>query len=172
MQYNRLFVFPTEETMSYLSSVLSGSPVDLNLLDFKVEIMTTQDAMTIDPERVYTAQAISVNVFYDSGIQRSNLIATLESSDLQARAMELNKEGVVRSFYDWYIPYLTIKAGLPPLSRNIRSWKLSVANAMCTSDRPLHFTGETVVTQELQYIPDADYIQTMAAELQQRYNRG
>jgi hypothetical protein len=170
MLYNRLFVVPTQETMSYLASVLSGSAVDVNLDDFKVEIITTQDALEIDPTRVYTAQAINVNTFYDSGLQQSNLYCAFASADLQQRARELNQEGVVRAFFDWYIPYMVIKKGMPALSQHVRSWRVSLANALCTNERPMQFTGEYVVQEDLQYIPDAEYIDAMAAELQYRHN--
>jgi hypothetical protein len=172
MLVNRLYVVPTEETAAYLSAVMAGAPIDIDMTEFKVEVTSTEDALEIDPSRVYTAQAINVNVFYDSYLQRSNLIATMVSSDLQDRARELNQEGVVRAFYDWYIPYMVIRRGVPPLSRHFRTWKVSVANAICQNERPLSFTGEHVVQEDLMAYPDFDYIQAMAAELQLRHNSG
>jgi hypothetical protein len=169
MNYNRLYVVPTEQTLSYLGAVMSGSPIDLELGDLKVEIITTEDALDIDPTRVYVGEAINVNVFYDSYLQRSNLICTLVSSELQARAKELNKEGVVRSFYDWYIPYMTVKRGMPPLSSHVRHWKVSLANALCQNERPLSFTGEHVVVEDIAAYPDYDYVMAMASELQLRH---
>lgn len=168
-QYNRLYVTPTERTLSYLGAVMSGSPVDLELGDLKVEIITTEDSLNIDPSRVYTAQSINVNVFYDTYLQRSNLMCTLLSPELQERAMELNAEGVVRSFYDWYIPYMTVKRGMPPLSRHVQHWRVSLANALCQNERPLTFSDEHVVVEEILAYPDYDYIMAMAAELQLRH---
>src|SRR6478736_3099875 len=135
MLVNRLYVVPTDETLSYLSSLFSGSPIDLNLDSIKIEIMCTQDAMEIDPQRVYTVQAFNVNLFYDSHRQASDLMCALVSADLQERVLEFNKEGVAREFYDWYLPYFAIKRNFPPLSRVNRSWRLSIANALCTNDR-------------------------------------
>lgn len=172
MLVNRLYVVPTDETMSYLSAVMAGAPLDIDLTEFKVEITSTEDALEIDPSRVYTSQAINVNVFYDTYLQRSSLIATLVSRDLQERAKELNSEGVVRAFYDWYVPYLVIKRGTPPLSRHFRTWKVSLANALCQNERPLNFTGEHVVQENLAAYPDFDYVNAMAAELQLRHNNG
>lgn len=169
MLCNRLYVRPTETTMSYLSAVMSGSPVDLDLSELKVEIITTQDGLEIDPSRVYTAQAINVNVFYDTALQRSSVICTLVSEDLQERAKELNREGVVREFYDWYVPYMVIKPDMPPMSRSYRSWRLSLANALCQNERPLHFTGEFVEQENMQAFPDYDFIQAMASDLQLRH---
>jgi hypothetical protein len=171
MEYNRLFVIPTEETLSYLSSVMSGCPIDLNINDFKVEVITTQDALEIDPERVYTSQTMNVNVFYDSYLQRSSLIATLISSDLQERAKELNREGVARpeNFPQFFVPHFVIRPDMPPLSRNIRIWKLAIANALCQTERPLDWTGEYVSTETLLAVPNLDYLQAMAADLQLRH---
>jgi len=151
---------------------MAGSPLDIDLTSFKVEVIATEDALEIDPVRVYEGQTINVNVFYDTYLQRSSMIATLVSADLQERAKELNQEGVVRSFYDWYVPYMVIKRGMPPLSRHFRTWRVSIANALCQNERPLSFTGEHVVQEELAAYPDFDYIQAMAAELQLRHNNG
>lgn len=170
MLVNRLYVNPTDDTLSYLSSLFSGSPIDLNLETIKVEIMTTQDGLEIDPSRVYVAQAVNVNLFYDSYLQQSNLMCALKSTDLQQRAFELNQEGVVRSFYDWYIPYFCIRRAFPPLSRANRSWRVSIANALCSNERPMTFTGEHVVQEELLSLPDFDFIETMKAELLVRHN--
>ena len=170
MEYNRLFVVPTDETLSYLSSVMSGCPIDLNIDAFRVEIITTQDALEIDPSRVYRSQAINVNVFYDSYLQRSSLIATLVSSDLQARAKELNLEGVARpeNFPQFFVPHFTIRPDMPALSRNIRIWKVAIANALCQNERYLDWTGEYVSTETLLAVPDPDYQEAMAADLQLR----
>src|SRR6185503_736139 len=116
--YNRLFVVPTDETASYFASVMSGCPMDLDLESFRVEIITTEDGLEIDPERVYESQALNVNVFYDSYLQRSSLICTLVSEEMQARAIELCQEGVARAegFPPFFIPHFTIRQDMPPLS--------------------------------------------------------
>jgi hypothetical protein len=172
--YNRLFVVPSDETMSYFSSVMSGCPIDLNIEQFKVEIITTEDGLEIDPSRVYESQAVNVNVFYDSYLQRSSLICTLRSQQLQVRAKELNREGVARpaEFPQFFIPHFTIRPDMPPLSRNIRSWKFAIANALCQTERPLYWTGEFVEQQTLLAVPDLDYQLAMAAELQLRHGSG
>lgn len=166
--YNRLFVVPDEVTRSYFSSVMSGCPIDLDLDSFRVEIITTEDGLEIDPDRVYASQAINVNVFYDSYLQRSSLICTLASDDLQARAMELCKEDVTRAegFPQFFIPHFTIRQDMPPLSVHVRQWRATIANALCQTDRPLYWTGEYVEQQTLLAVPNADYYQAMASELQ------
>lgn len=170
MIYNQLTVRPTDTTLSYLASIMSGSPLDLDMMAMEVQIITTEDQVVADPDREYVAQAVNVEVFYDSYTQSSNLIATLVSPDLQQRCIELNQEGIARSFYDWYVPFLVIKKQMPALSRHYRTFKVSLANAMCGNERPLVFTGEYVQQVDLMAPPYADYIATMAQELRFRHN--
>jgi hypothetical protein len=169
MLVNRLYVTPTPDTLSYLSSLFSGAPVDLDMSSFKVEIVATEDELEIDPSRVYTGHAFNVNTYYDPALQTSSLMCAMTSADLQARARELNSEGVVRAFYDWYIPYFAIKRNVVN-SETYRRWRLSIANALCQNERPLSWTGEYVVTEEVTAYPDIEFVNAMAADLQLRHN--
>lgn len=168
--YNRLFVVPDDATRTYLSSLMSGCPIDLDVEAFRLEIITTEDALEIDPSRVYESQAVNVSIFYDSYLQRSSLICTLVSPDLMARAMELNAEGVARAegFPDFFIPHFTIRPDMPALSQHIRTWRVSIANALCQSERPLYWTGEYVEQETLLAVPNLDYQLAMAEDLQLR----
>jgi len=146
--------------------------MDLDLESFRVEIITTEDGLEIDPERVYESQALNVNVFYDSYLQRSSLICTLVSEEMQARAIELCQEGVARAegFPPFFIPHFTIRQDMPPLSMHVRRWRATIANALCQKDRPLFWTGEYVEQDTLLAVPNMDYLTAMADELQ--LNRG
>lgn len=168
--YNRLFVVPDDATRTYFSSLMAGCPIDLDTEQFRLEIITTEDALEIEPERVYESQAVNVNVFYDSYIQRSSLICTLVSPDLQARALELNREGVARAenFPEFFIPHFTIRPDMPAMSAHIRTWRVSIANALCQSERPLFWTGEHVAQETLLAVPDMDYQMAMVEDLQLR----
>ena len=165
MIFNQLNVLPTQETLEYLSSVMSGSPIDLDLSAYRVEVITTLDAVVPEPDRVYNASALSVRVWYDAYLQRSSLILSMHSPDLQQRGIELNQQGVVREFHNYYNPHLTLKPGYPPLSRNYKNFVVQTANALCANDRPLQFTGEWVANIELHAPPDFEYNEAMAAEL-------
>ncbi len=170
--YNRLYVVPDPDTLSYLSALMSGSPVDTDITKLKIELMTTPGELEIDPERTYTAEAINVGVFYDSYLQRSNLIATFKSAQLLERYKELVSEGVVRSFYGDnmpYIPYMPIIRGTPPLTKHFRVFKLALSNALVANDRPLTFTGEHVEVEKLLAVPDYDYLDAMKNDMAVRY---
>lgn len=168
--YNRLFVVPDEATKAYFTSLMSECPIDLDIDQFRVEITTTEDALEIDPSRVYASQAVNVNIFYDSYIQRSSMICTLVSSDLQQRAIELNQEGVLRAegFPEFFVPHFTIRPDMPPLSQHIRTWRVAMANALCQTDRPLCWTGEYVEQETLLAVPNMDYQMAMIEDLQLR----
>lgn len=158
MIYNRLSVVPTAETAEYLSNVMAGSPLDIDISAYTVELITTQDDVIAKPNNVYQATSLSLKSWYDTYLQRSSLILSLASPSMVERCMELHKEGVVREFFDHFYPYLIIRPGMPALSRNYKSFVLSTANALCgTNDRPLEFTGEFVEQVELHSIPNYEY---------------
>lgn len=170
--FNQLFVIPTDATLSYLSSVLSGASMELDLSEFKVEIITTEDDVIALPERVYSAKASSLKVWYDSYLMKSSLILSLISNDLEMRALELNQLGVLRSWYNYYNPYMTIIPSMPGLSKHHRRFVLSAANALVSGaeDYSLEFSNEYVAHTALEAPINADYNMAMWEERQSRQN--
>ena len=164
MIYNKLSVRPTDDTLEYLSNVMAGSPLDLDIESYSVEIITTLDALTAEPNNVYRATSVNLRVWYDSYLQQSSLILSLASPDLVQRCMQLHKQGVVREFYDHYYPFLVIKDGMPSLSRNYRTFILSTANALCGNERVLEFTNEFIEEVELTHMPNYEYQMAQARE--------
>lgn len=144
--YNRLSARPTDETLEYLSNVMSGAPIDIDLSSFTVEIMTTKDKIVACPGNVYNAYATALKPWYDAYVERSSLLLSLSSEDLAMRCLELHRQGVERAFYDGYFPFMTVREGMPPLSRHFRTFILSTANTLCKNERPLQF-GEEFVEQ-------------------------
>lgn len=167
MIFHQLNVLPTDETLDYLSSVMSGCPMDLDLQSYKVEIITTLDALTACPNNVYEASALHVKVWYDAFLERSSLILSLLSSDLQKRCMQLNEQGVAREFHNYYNPHLTIRPDMPPLSRHYRTFISQTADAL-VGGQPLTFTGEYITQVELHAPTDYEYHQAMIAERSNR----
>lgn len=153
--YNRLSVRPTDETLSYLSSVMSGASFDIDISTFTVEIMTTKDPIVACPGNVYNAYALSLKPWYDAYIERSSLLLSLSSEDLSMRCLELHRLGVQRAFFDGYFPYMTVRQDMPPLARNYRTFILSTANTLCKNERPLQFSGEFV--EQIDIIRPANY---------------
>ncbi len=171
MLVNRLYVVPNEPTMAYLSSLTSGAPVDVDPSTFKVEIISTAGELDIDPDRTYHCKAINVGVYYDTTLQRSNLIVTFTSPEIQERYHELLSEGVTPEFYDFCIPHMTLRKDTPPMNRHFRTWKLQMANALCQNEKIFVFGNEHVDVENLQAVPDYDYMMAMANDMRQRHNR-
>ncbi len=163
MIFHQLNVLPTEETLDYLSAVMSGAPLDLDLQAYKLEVITTLDPVIACPENIYTAKALHVKVWYDAYLERSSLILSLLSSDLQKRCMQLNELGVVREFRDYYNPHLTLRPDMPPLSRHYRTFVVQTADAL-VGGQDLEFTGEYVTQVDLLAPPDNEYNLAMIAE--------
>lgn len=161
--YNRLSVRPTEETLAYLSSVMSGSPLDLDLSAYTVEVMTTKDRIEANPDNVYNAYALSLKPWYDAYLERSSLLLSLNSEDLAMRCLELHRAGVERAFFDGYFPYLTIRPDMPPLSRNYKTFILTTANTLCKNERPLQFSSEFVEQVDIIRPLNYDYYQAQLA---------
>ncbi len=168
MLVNQLFCLPTPETMAYLMAVTADSSIDLDPNIWGVEIITTQDAVEPDPGRVYEAYASSVKVWYDAAIQRSSLLMSLVSPDLQRRCIDLNSEGVLREFYDEYFPYLPVRRNMPANSRRVKRFTLQLANAVCDKSKILTFGNEFVIQSTLYTPPDFDYNMAMSQERQGR----
>lgn len=168
MIFNRLSVRPTDETAEYLSNLMAGSPLDLDIESYSVELITTRDELTAKPDNVYGATSLTLKVWYDAYLQQSSLILSLASSDMVARCMELHKEGVVREFYDHFYPFLVIRHGMPALSRNYKSFILTTANALCGNERVLEFSNEYIEQVNLDHIPNYEY---QMAQVHEQANR-
>lgn len=151
MIYEQLFVLPTDDTLNYLSSVLHNSSVELDLSEFKIEVITTRDSVVAHPERLYTARASSLEVFYDNNLGQSSLILSLISNDLEQRALELNAAGITREWYNYYNPHIVIIPRCPPLSERFKRFKLGAANAFINNhtDFEMTFGLEYVTTHQI-----------------------
>lgn len=170
MIYNQINALLTDDTMAWISSVLSDSPMDLDLTQYRVEIITTLDAVKAEPDNVYQAHCLNARVWYDAYLQRSSLILSLESSDLQKRALEFAELGVVREFTDYYNPHLVLRPGMPPPSRRYRTFVHNVANIFCSNDRPLEITHEYVTQVDLAAPLNFEYNKAMYEERATRRN--
>lgn len=168
MIFNQLNVKPTDETAEYLSNLMSGSPLDLDISSYSVELITTLDELTAVPDNVYQARCLNLRVWYDTYLQRSSLILSLASPDMVERCMALHKEGAARAFYDHYYPYLVLRANMPALSRNYRTFIHTTANSLCGNERLLEFTGEYIEQVDLHSPPNYEY---QMAQVHEQVNR-
>lgn len=164
MLVNQLFCVPTSETMQYLMNVTADATIDLDPDIWAVEIMTSEDDIVPDQDATYEAHASSVKVWYDPAIQRSSLLMSLVSPDLQRRCVELNDDGVLRAFYDEYFPHMPVRRDMPANSRRVKRFTLQLANAVCDDKKILTFGNEFVIQSTLYTPPDFAYNEAMAQE--------
>lgn len=169
MQVNQLMCLPTPDTLKYLMAVTADAAIDLQPDIWGVEIITTRDEITdVQPDREYEAYATSVKVWYDAALQRSSLLMSLVSPDLQQRCIELNDEGIAREFYDEYFPYMPVRRNMPANSRRVKRFTLQLANAVCDESKILTFSNEFVLQSTIFTPPDFDYNMAMSQERQGR----
>lgn len=170
MIFNQLRVIPDEDTLAYLAQLISGLALDINMDAWHVDVITTLDAVTADPNARYLAYATSMNSYYDAHMQWSSLILSLQSEDLHRRAIELNEQGVVREFFNYYNPHMVIVSGMPPLRRRRRGNVKALKDAVCYTDHRLVFVTEHVSSVNLHAPPNQQYHEAMINERFARRN--
>lgn len=156
MLFNQLIVLPRPETLEYLSRILSGSPLTIDLKTMYVELNLSQGDMDPEPEAVYMAKAGNGGVWYDTGTGLSSWIIPLVSEQMQRRHFDLQPEAP-NPFYKGFIPHLILLPGVPPLKRNYRTFMASINNTLATSYEPLLFDAEIVRPIELTRAPMYDF---------------
>jgi hypothetical protein len=160
----QLVVLPTPETVQYLSNVFSGSPIDLDLQSFFVEINSSTEIMEADESRVYKATAGSLGRYYDSNTEETSLLLPLVSESLLARCRELREHAPSQFYGDHYFPYMCIKRNMPPMKAHRRGLINSWADTLYANHFPLMFDAEIVLHKELDNAPDLDYYTTRVVD--------
>jgi hypothetical protein len=158
MLFNQLIALPRPETVDYLSRMLSGSPLTIDLTTIYVEINLSQEEMEPDDEAVYTARPGNGGVWYDTGTGISSWLIPLVSEQLQRRHFDL-QQSAPNPFYKGYIPHMILVPGVPPLKRNYRTFMASINNTLATSNQPLLFDAEITRQLDLTRAPMYDFYQ-------------
>ena len=158
MLVNRTVVLPTDETRDYLASVLSGSPVDINLDSFHIVLLDTMDPVVLNSKAVYTVEATAFKQWYNEATQQGALILSLQSADLQARYEELTASHKDR-WYTEYSPYMVVVPYANPDRLHQRRFIGSIANALCSMNNAtkLQFSFETQFALECNRAPYEEY---------------
>src|SRR5271163_5001474 len=89
MYVNQLIVLPDDQTLNYLRQIFSACPFDIDFHKMSVEVNSATQEMEADTSRVYVAEAMSMNIWYDSATQSTSLLLPLRSPALEARCVEL-----------------------------------------------------------------------------------
>jgi hypothetical protein len=165
MLIHQLVVLPTEDTLDYLSQVFSGSPIDLDLKTFHVELNSSVHHMDPKPDNIYKANAGTLKRYYDSATGETSLILPLDSPQLTERCRELRVSAPSAFYGNYYFPFLVIKRNMPLLKPHRRGLvNISWADTLAANHYPLMFDAETLITKEYHYAPDMDYYTTRVVE--------
>jgi hypothetical protein len=169
MQVNELLVIPTQETLEYLATTMSGCPFDLDLTKTFVTLNISQQEMTPEPERVYKATAGSLGVWYDQSTGYSSLILPLLSESMLERVAEVRAESPSAFYGDHWFAFMVLVPDFPPQSRRHVGFTNSVSDTLATAQNaPLFFDAELVRTTDVHAVPFADYY---AAQIARHYGR-
>jgi hypothetical protein len=160
----QLVALPTPDTLEYLSNVFSGSPIDLDLQSFYVEINSSTEIMEADESRIYKAEALSMDRFYDSATQETSLLLPLHSPQLLERCREVREHAPSAFYGEHYFPYLCIKRNMPTMKAHRRGIINSWADTLYANHFPLMFDAEVVLHKEYNEAPDLDYYTTRVVD--------
>lgn len=146
---DHVIVVPTPETSNEIQLYMKGCPFDHQTADtWHVTLYVGQSEIPrsiLQYGRVYRAKGLGVDYWYDNQLQRTNLVITMESEDLQRRHEEIMLQTGIMPTAKEFVPHLTLVYGLPQLSPSIKSFKNSLAMTMHRLGDTLMFTGETLV---------------------------
>ncbi len=157
MIVNELAVVPDADTLAYLSTLMTGAPLDIGLSEMYVVLAQSQDTIVPDPNTVFLARAGSLGVWFDGATHESSLILPLESPALEARAAEVRAYHKPAFYADAYIPFMVVVPGLPPLSRHYRRFRNSLSDALWANRQELVFEREFVTIKEYRSVPYGDF---------------
>ena len=163
MIVNELAVLPDQGTIDYLSTILSGAPMEIDLQNMYVVVAQSVAEIKPDPNTVFLAKAGSLDVWYDSAAGESSLILPLWSPALDARASEVRDEAKPAFYGGLYVPHLIVIPQMPPLSRHYRRFVRSLSDTLFANRVPLVFEREFVTIKEYRSVPLADFYASFAA---------
>lgn len=163
MVLNELLVLPAPETLLYLTQVFSGCPFDIDLQKVFVSLNISEHEMTPEPQNVYSAQAGSMNVWFDQSTGYSSLILTLASAALNERVGAVREQAPNFFYGEHYFAHMIMVADFPPVTRRYSGFISSISESLAMSPTPLFFDAELVRTQEFHAVPQADFYSAQVA---------
>lgn len=166
MLFHQLIVLPTESTLHYLATMMSGATLEVDFARIYVEVNTSKEPMDNDanPDSIYTAYAGSGGVWYDSGTGNTSWIIPLVSDQLQRRRLELQATAPHAFYPSMYVPHLVLKTPMPPMKRRFRAFTNVISDILINSQEPLMFDAEIVRTIDLTHATDYDFYQDQASQ--------
>lgn len=157
MVLNELLVLPTPDTVRMLSTIMSGSPIEIRLDQAYVSLNLSEKSMTPKTNNVYEARPGNLGVWYDQSTGLSSLILPLQSSQMAERVIELREEAPNTFYGDRWVGFMVLIRDCPPMSRRKTGFVNSISNTLAWGTQPLTFDAEMVRTFEVHAPPFADF---------------
>lgn len=165
MLFNEVRVIPTQETVDYLSMLMSGSSLPMDPMSWSVVLNQSNYSMEVDTDRIYEAKAETLNVWYDDLTGQAALLMVLKSQDLVERAMEL-REQAPNPLHASYYPNIVMLRPMPQLKRRYKALINSWGDTLVRDQTPLIFEMEFQIPVEYNGVPEANFY----ADMDRRYN--
>lgn len=145
---NKLFALPTPSTIDMLQTVFATSMINIHWDALCVEIGSSEELISADPDSEYRAVTGPLGVWYDSATARSYLLLPLyPSPEMVARHEEIGD-----AWGRLFVPYMVITVD-PVLRRERKAFINSVSSRFVDFPLMLTFHNETVVTDN-STVPD------------------
>lgn len=163
MVLNELLVLPTPETIRMLSTIMSGSPIEIRLDQAYVSLNISEQSMTPKPDKVYEARAGGLGVWFDQSTGLSSLIMPLVSGQMAERVMELRDEAQNFFYGPHWFGFMVLITDCPPLNRRKSGFLNSIGNTLDWDPKPMTFSQEFVRPIDPKAPPFADYYASQIA---------
>jgi hypothetical protein len=168
MLINELLVIPTQETLRMMSAIFSACPFDLFLDRAYVVLNMSEEHMEPEPDLLYSAQAGTLNLWYDTATQMTSLILPLVSPSLNERVVAVREKAPSAFYGEHYFPHMVLAEDFPPVARRYAGFLASVGNSLAALTEPLFFDAELVIQKDYRAVPQADFYASMLANVQNR----
>lgn len=166
----QLFLLPSPDTMVFLKQQISPPPFDIDYDKFAVCLYTSTHPIPEDPSRTFSAYCRKLERVYNSQLDRSDWIMTLDSPDMQKEYTALQGEAP-DAFYKECFPHMALVEGMPQATQSVRNFRVSMENVFNDNKVELIFGNALCVSKDINYPPDYDYQQLKLIELQRGYDR-
>ena len=147
MHQNHVITFPSEESVQQLTDIMGGCPFDYqspSTWHVTVQVLKGQiDRSVLNTNNFFQANGVSVDHWYDTEVQRTNLVIVFVSPQLLQRHQEIERHSRHSSEYPVYVPHMTLVYGSPPLSPAVRAFVHSMNMSVRRYD--WSFVGEELV---------------------------
>ena len=170
MIVHQLFLLPSMETSNFIIQQMSPPPFDIDYDKFAVSLYCSLQPIKVQPGRIYRAQSRKLERVYNSQLERTDWLMTLESEDMVKR-WEEDQDVSPDAFYKYCFPHMPLVEGLPQATQSVRQFRVAMENSFNDNKVDLVFGNELVVTTELSFPPDYDYHQLKMMELSHGYDR-